>query len=138
MSLSGLTDASHEPMPAEVSGLLGEAASRWERLIAGIAEKHAPVSEVWNHGGPKTGWTLRLKRKDRIIAYLIPQHGNFLVGLVLGERAHAAAGSLALPTTVRALIEAAPRYAEGRGFRVPVTTDEDAAAVLALVAEKMR
>jgi hypothetical protein len=135
--LSGLDDASREPRPDEVRSLLGGSFELWARLIAEVSANHPPVTEQWNFGGAKIGWTLRLKRQDRIILYLIPQAGGFLVGVVLGERAWERAQSVRLPESVRRLAEEAPRRAEGRGFRVPVTSDEDVEALVGLVAAKM-
>lgn len=137
MSLSGLSDQSRTPSPDDVSAVLGPSVDRWYRLIEAIGENHPPVDQVWNYGGATIGWTLRLKRNDRVIVYLIPQHGVFLAGLVLGERAIQNAESLQIPDHVRALLDAAPRYAEGRGFRVPVHSDDDLTAVVQLAAAKM-
>ena len=61
----------------------------------------------------------------------------FLVGVVLGEKAAKAAPASGLPAAVFQLIEEAPRYAEGRGFRLPVAAREDLAAAQQLAALKM-
>lgn len=137
MSLSGLTDSSQVPELEDIESLLGPSIEQWDRLLLLVSQMHSPVSQVWNFGGAKHGWILRLKRKERVILYLIPQVGGFLVGLVLGERACLAAESLPLPKSVRTLLDEAPRYAEGRGFRVPVKSDEDVEAVVQLAAAKM-
>jgi len=42
-----------------------------------------------------------------------------------------------LPSTILAAIAAAPRYAEGRGLRVPVRTASDVRALANLVSLKM-
>jgi hypothetical protein len=52
---------------------------------------------------------------------MIPQHGSFLVGLVLGDRAMAAVRSASLSTGVRNVISDAKKYGEGTGFRFPVS-----------------
>ncbi|MBK9305378.1 MAG: DUF3788 family protein [bacterium] len=69
--------------------------------------------------------------------YMTPQAGAFQLGLVLGEKAAQAAHEMDLPDSVLPLIDAAPRYAEGRGIRLPVVTGDDLAAVRALAALKM-
>jgi len=137
MALSGLVDASHEPAAVELEALLGASAQMWGEIVSAIAGNHAPVTQSWNFGGAKYGWTLRLKRKERIILYMIPQVGGFLVGLVLGERAVEKARDSRLPESVRVLIDEAPRYAEGRGFRMPVQSAEDVLAVVRLAGIKM-
>jgi hypothetical protein len=95
------------------------------------------VTEQWNFPGAKYGWSLRLKRKDRVTLYLIPQAGHFLVGVVLGEKAVKAAHECGLPDVVLSQIDNAPRYAEGRGIRLPVTGRDDLFAVQKLAAVKM-
>lgn len=137
MSLSALGDPSNEPTAEELASTLGQTAELWRRLIDRLSEAHGELAEVWNFAGPKYGWALRLKRKDRIVAYLIPQAGHFLVGLVLGERAYQLTHSMHLPEHVRQLVDDAPKYAEGRGFRVPVLTAENVEAVALLVSAKL-
>ena len=137
MALSAFDDRSHPPADADLRAVLGDAAELWDELIRHVRETHAPIGEHWNFAGAKYGWSLRLRHKDRIVLYLTPQAGAFLAGLVLGEKAVAAANARGLPPSVLALVDAAPRYAEGRGIRVRVTTRDDLAAVQELVAVKM-
>jgi hypothetical protein len=137
VSLSGLTDESREPEEQQIDALLGDAATQWRALIDAISEAHPPVIESWSFGGIKYGWSLRLNRKARVILYLIPQDGGFLAGIVLGERAFQEARSLQLPDHVRRLLEGAPLYGEGHGFRIPVADSEDVRAVTQLVKMKM-
>jgi hypothetical protein len=75
--------------------------------------------------------------EDRVVLYLTPQAGAFLVGLVLGDRAVAAARARGLPPSVLALVDAAPRHAEGRGIRLSVARGEDLAVIQELVAVRM-
>jgi hypothetical protein len=80
---------------------------------------------------------LRLKRKERVVVYMTPQAGQFLVGVVLGEKAVDQARQHALPDAVIALIDGAPRYAEGRGVRLVVGAADALATARQLVAIKM-
>ncbi|MRR12260.1 DUF3788 family protein, partial [bacterium] len=77
------------------------------------------------------------KQKDRVILYLTPQHGAFLIGLVLGERAAQCAEAGSLPPLALAALAAAPKYAEGRGIRVSVTSSAELEAAQALIAFKL-
>ena len=61
----------------------------------------------------------------------------FLTGFVLGEKAVKAAHESDLPTSVLALIEGAPKYAEGRGFRIEIRTKKDLEVTKKLAAMKM-
>jgi Protein of unknown function (DUF3788) len=137
VALSSFDDKSRPPAAAEVETVLGEAGELWKGLVAHVVEKFAPTSEVWSFAGPKYGWSLRLRRRDRIVLYMTPQIGHFLVGVVLGERAVEAAQNADLPESVRALIDSAPRYAEGRGIRFTVTTPAELAAAKKLAAIKL-
>lgn len=136
MALSAFDDKFHRPTPAELAQTLGPADAAWRQLVAETTRDHGPLEELWNFAGAKFGWSLRLKKKDRVVLYLTPQAGQFLVGLVLGEKAVAAAGR-DLPPAVLAALDAAPRYAEGRGLRLPVTTLDDLPAVHRLAAAKL-
>lgn len=136
MALSAFDDKSHCPTPAELARVLGPAAAAWRQLVDETARDHGPLVELWNFAGAKFGWSLRLKQKDRVVLYLTPQAGQFLVGLVLGEKAVAAAGR-DLPPAVLAALDEAPRYAEGRGLRLPVSERHDLPAILRLVAAKL-
>ena len=136
-SLSAFDDRSQPPDEAGLKGVLGRSFGLWKRLIAHVGQEHGPINEQWNFAGAKFGWSLRLRRKDRVVLYMTPQAGAFLVGVVLGERAAQAAHDADLPESVLALIDNAPRYAEGRGIRLAVATRDDLRAVEQLAAIKM-
>jgi hypothetical protein len=137
MSLSVFEAKSGAPRRAALAAALGRALPRWQGLIERVSAAHAPIEPVWHCAGPSFGWSLRLVRRGRVVLYLIPQAGGFLAAVVLGAKAEAAARAAGLPDGVLALIDAAPRYAEGRGVRVPVRTRADALAVERLVAFKL-
>jgi hypothetical protein len=63
---------------------------------------------------------------------MTPQHQQFLVSLVLGEKAIAATSASRLPAAVRDAIAAAPRYAEGTGVRMTVTNGRQLPALATL------
>lgn len=135
--LSAFGDKGSPPTTDELHRTLAAAAPVWRDLVARVSETCPKVSEQWNFGGAKFGWSMRLRSKDRIVLYLIPQAGQVLVGIVLGPRAVAAAAGADLPAAVCAALAAAPRYAEGTGLRLPVASPEELPAVFALVALKM-
>jgi Protein of unknown function (DUF3788) len=93
------------------------------------------IEEVWGYTAKSTGWGLRLREGDRVLAYLTPQRGVFLASFVLGEAAVQAARARVRPERL-ATIDAARRYAEGRGVRWTVASDADADDVLAVLACK--
>jgi hypothetical protein len=126
VALSAFADESHCPTPAEVRKVLGAAARQWAALIAHVRTLCTPVAEEWKFAGAKYGWSLRLKRKDRVLLYLTPQAGVMLVGVAIGEKAlnaEQAVGKLSDRTL--AVLDAAPKYAEGLGVRLAVATGDD-------------
>ena len=116
---------------------LGPAASAWADLVTHVNRAYAPVIEQWNFAGARYGWSLRLKKPDRVILYLIPRANGFLVGIVLGAKAISAAQSADLPASVLEAIAQAPRYAEGTGLRLPVSDESQLPPIQALAALKM-
>ena len=137
MVLSAFDDESHPPEPGELEAVLRRSAEPWGQMVAHVEATYPPITQVWTFAGAKYGWSMRLKRRDRVVLYMTPQPGSFLLGVVLGERAAKAAHDSGLPTPVLALIDDAPRYGEGRGIRCTVSTGEDLAVARALAALKM-
>jgi hypothetical protein len=102
-------------------------------MIALVGESVSPISEEWNYTSSSTGWGLRLRHKGRVLLYMTPGKGCFLASFALGEKAVAAAHASDLPAPILAAIDAAPRYAEGRGVRFEIRTSGQIAPILALV-----
>ena len=125
MALSAFDDKWKPPDARAVARMLGKTAVLWDQLIAHVATRHAKLTELWAFSSAKSGWSLRLKSKERVILYLTPQEGHFLVSVVLGEKAVKAAHQSGLPPSVLSLIDGAPRYPEGRGIRLSVGKRDD-------------
>lgn len=136
MALSALDDPQHTPNDELVASVLGKAFKPWSALTAWLSEEIGIDLFEWATAGKQYGWSLRAKKKKRIIVYLIPQHGSFLIGLVLGDRAVAASQAVPLSAPVRETIAGARKYAEGTGFRIPVATMSDLGDVKTLVTIK--
>ncbi len=137
MALSSLDDKSRVPGEEDLVAVLGRSKGAWDELVEFVRGKCEPFAKEWNYSRVKYGWSLRLKHKKRNILYLIPRNRQFLIGLVLGEKAMKRVPSLELPDAVLEIIEAAPKYAEGTGFRLPVKAKRDIAAVKRLLAVKL-
>jgi len=113
---------------------LGASKALWDEIVRHIAVEYLPVTEAW---GFYKAWSLRLKRKDRTIVYLLPGEGGFRCAFVFGGKATEAARRTRLPKAVLTEIDEAPVYAEGRGFRLEVKTAKDVETVKTLAAIKM-
>lgn len=137
MALSIFDDEKHPPGPAKLAAALGRSSVHWDSLVAAVSKEHAPIESIWKFAGEKFGWSLRLLRGERVILYLTPQEGQFLAGLALGRKAEAAARESGLTAAATAVLDAAPKYAEGRGLRMPVRSKADVTAVRKLVAAKV-
>ena len=139
MAPSAFHDLATRPTPAELEAVLGAAVPLWAAIVADVRSQVPDAAEVWRHAGPKFGWSMRLLDRKRVIAYLTPQADAVLVGVVLGEKAIAVAkADGTVSATTDAVLDASPRYTEGRGVRVEVRAEADLAVIRELVAMKLR
>jgi len=116
------------PSDAELAAELGTAKALWDRVREGL-----DLPGEWHSYSKKAGWSIRLKRGERNIAYLIPGSGAFEVSMVFGDRAVAAARHRGLG----AMFDRGKRYAEGTAVRFPVKGPRDLANVKKMVALKL-
>lgn len=137
MALSAFDDKSSAPDADAIAQTLGRSAALWTTLKESLAAEVDTLAEEWTFAGKAYGWSLRLKQKKRAIVYLTPCEKHFRASFALGEKACAAAQSAGLSRDTLALIEAAPRYAEGRGVRMPVRRRADVDQVLRVARVKM-
>lgn len=137
MALSALDDKTVEPVSSEVARVLGPSEGLWYDLVARMETSYGPLTEAWSFSGARYGWSLRIKQKKRTILYLIPQTDTFLVGLVLGDRALSLLTRSDLSQEVLDIIDAAPRYGEGTGFRIPVAAAADCTEIETVIEAKM-
>jgi hypothetical protein len=127
------------PTSRDLERSLGRASVHWARLHADLAAEFGPLAEKWSYSGKTARWSLRLKqrKRDRTILYLIVCQGHFLAAFALGEKASRAARESGLPVAVLEAIEAAPKYAEGRGVWLEVRSKRDADGVRRLASIKL-
>jgi hypothetical protein len=137
MALSVFDNRAHQPSDEELAGALGAAARPWEELLLAVSTRFAPVTANWGCSSGRTGWGLRLAGAKRTILYMTPQEGCFLASFALGERAVSAARESGLSAALLDAIDAAPRYAEGRGVRLTIRSADDVREVVRLAEIKM-
>jgi hypothetical protein len=121
-----------KPRHAELAHALHGAVSLWDDLVAGL-ETEFGLKQEWNSYSTKYGWSLRLKKKDRNVVYLVPCAGEFAVTIILGAKALSAARQ-ELPDEIFA---GAMKYPEGTAIRVPIRSQAEFAFVRRLVAAKL-
>ena len=124
MDSSIFMDKALKPDNAELQKALGIKYYLWMDIRDYVFEKYPKATEEWNYPGVKYGWSFRIKDKKRAIVYLLPRAQSFMVALVFGEKAiHQALVSF-ISSSIKKEIEAAPAYAEGRGFRIEVANEQ--------------
>jgi hypothetical protein len=126
-----------EPTDKDLAAVLGKAKSVWDRLLAELDKELGVNVREWNCYSAKSGWSLRVKRKARTIAWLAPREGAFVAAFILGDKAIEAAHAAKLPRAILKAIQTAPKYPEGSGVRIPVKTASDLAGIKALAALKL-
>jgi hypothetical protein len=136
MALSVFGDRRVPPTDRTLEQALGKAAPAWAALKETLSREWA-LQDEWAFAGATFGWSLRLKRANRVIVHMTPCRDHFLASFALGEKACAAACEGDLPASILALIADAPKFAEGRGVRIPVRTQKEAGAVRKLAAIKL-
>ena len=117
--------------------MLGQAKPVWDQLLAELDGEFGVNVREWSSYSPKAGWSLRLKRKSRTIAWLGPSEGAFMVAFILGQKAVETARASRLPQRILRILQEAPRYPEGTGVRIMVKTASDLASIKALTAVKL-
>ena len=137
MALSAFDDKGSRPDAATLAATLGRSHAHWRAIIDGVRAAHGPVREEWSFAGANYGWSLRLKNAKKAIVYLTPRRHDFLASFALGEKACALARTSGISPDVLAIIDSAPRYAEGRGVRIPVRSRKTVGEVLKIAALKM-
>jgi hypothetical protein len=137
VATSAFDDKSSPPQAEQLAAVLGRAWRLWGELVSALASQYPPLSENWKYGGQQWGWTLQLKQRKRTVVYLTPCRRHFIAGFALGEKAVEAANRANLPSSVRAIVDGAKKYAEGRAVRLEVRSKKDVAVVQKLAAAKM-
>jgi len=99
---------------------LSETYLLWIEIRNYVLGKYSKALEDWNYPGPKYGWSFRIKDKKRVLVYMLPRQGYFMIALVFGEKATKAALQSSISIDLKTSIESAKVYAEGRGFRIEV------------------
>lgn len=125
MPLSCFTDRNAPPDAAAVREALGKLDSSWRELIRRIEQVCPSLTQTWRFTSKSTGWGMRLMQGDRILVYMTPARGHFLVSFVLGEKAVQAIRRAGVSQRIARVIEESPKYAEGRGVRFKVSSGDE-------------
>ena len=124
------------PSNHDLDNTLGASQGLWRELIVELRGAGIVDGKEWGSYSKKAGWSLRLKRKERVIVYLVPAIGCFMASFILGDKALAALKQMDLSPAARRLINEGKRYAEGTAVRIEIRSEEDVALVKKLAAAK--
>jgi hypothetical protein len=138
MALSVFTEKNKIPLEEDLIAALGTNFRLWKDVKEFVIQNYPQTIEHWNFSGEKYGWGLRLRDKKRVIVYMIPCDGYFKIGLVYGEKATNDSKKSSLSATILSIIESAPVYAEGRGFRIDLKDNSYLADLRKLILIKLK
>jgi hypothetical protein len=128
-------DKSSAPAIGAFLEAIGSGRGRWLRLDEWARITYDVEGEPYFFGRT-TGWTVRYRRAGRALFTLIPRIDGFSAIVVIGPTAWASTAELELTREVRAALDAAHPYPEGRWAWIEVADDETVADVMQLVALK--
>lgn len=137
MDTNPFLDKSHAPDETGLHAAFGKSAARWRKVTERLEREHGPLDAKWTYSGANYGWSLKLAQRKRAVVYLLPRTGGFLAAFALGDKACAAASAAKLPGELLELIDAAPRYVEGRAVRFAVRNERDVESVCTLATLKL-
>ena len=124
MALSIFEEKEKIPEDNDLKKALGDNYHIWNEIKEYVYLKYPEAMEKWSFPGKKYGWSYSLKDKKRAIIYMTPSDGYFMVGLVFGQKATDQAMAMDLSAKIKEIISEAKVYAEGRGFRIEIISNE--------------
>jgi hypothetical protein len=123
MDISIFNDKASVPDDIMLSDAIGSSKEIWEEIIKYIYNLYPTAVSEWKYPGQKYGWSYRLKDKKRVIVYMLPRAGRFMIALIFGEKSfREVMGSNVNPDIKQKLTEA-KAYAEGRGIRLEANSE---------------
>lgn len=117
-------DKAITPTDNDLVEKLGSTYDLWIQLQNFVKEKYTLATEEWSYSGKKYGWNFRVKDKKRAIIYLLPRDKFFKAAFVFGQKAFDQIMISDVSTEIKKELEQAKKYAEGRGIRIDIKTNE--------------
>ena len=137
MSSSVFKDKSVIPDSEALARELGETKKYLDKISSRISEKYGNSVVEWKYYGQKSGWIMKLLLKKKNIFFMIPQENGFDISFVFGDKAVEKITEGDFPDVVKKDLIAAKKYAEGRGLRLNVSSDELCDTILDLAEIKL-
>jgi hypothetical protein len=102
---------------------LGESYSFWQQIVNFTLIEYPKGTSEWKYPGAKYGWSFRVNDRKRVIVYLLPRNGFFLVALVFGQKAFEKVMESTVNENIKSDLSVAKPYAEGRGIRITIRNE---------------
>lgn len=135
--ISIFTDKNITPTEEMLADSIGNSYKLWTDIKGYVLEKYPRAAEEWKYPGAKYGWSFRLKDKKRVIIYLLPRDNCFKAALVFGQKATEMVLNSSVSDAIKADLQAARVYAEGRGIRIDVRNSHDLSDIRLLIDIKL-
>jgi len=113
-------DKDLKPTDADLKKALGDTFGTWQQLVAFTKEMYPKAHEEWNFSSAKYGWSFRISDNKRVLLYLLPRDRFFKAAFVFGQKATDVIMQSHVHTDIKAEIQNARVYAEGRGIRIEI------------------
>ena len=126
----------NSPTDSELRAALGETYALWHVFAEYVRAQYPAATDNWAYS-KSGGWNFSLKDKKRAIVYLLPRDKDFKVALVFGQKATDEVMKSDVAATIKAELESAKVYAEGRGIRIEIRDEALAGDIKTLIHTKL-
>ena len=120
MDISIFTDKKKIPGSDDLIISLGDTYELWQTIVNYVHLKYPNSLDEWNYSGDKYGWSFRMKDKKRAIIYFLPRDKYFKLAFVFGQKATDLIMQSKIANAIKAELDSARVYAEGRGIRIDI------------------
>ncbi len=135
MAYGAFVERTHRPTAQGVREVLGRGRPHWDALADFMTTTYKARSD-FKFYGRNFGWALTYRKAGRSLLALFPARGALTALVVLGHTEVGWALEVRLSEDVKALIDGATEFKEGRWLFVPVRTRKDVVDVEKLVLVK--
>jgi hypothetical protein len=132
LAYGAFSDRASRPDKGEVALVLGEAAPLWTELKV-FVESSLRVRSEWKFYGANYGWALAFKKSGRAVVSLYPGAGSFTAQVILKDDRIALMPERLMIPKLRAAMEGADTYAEGRWIFLAVSSTRELEVVKKLI-----
>jgi hypothetical protein len=140
MAYERMLDKTSQPNETEILDYITQPVSECWTALRRFLQQTYQVEPTLKFGGAKYGWQMAFRKGGRPLCDLYPENGTFTALVVLGgkEAAQALAALDSFGPTVRACLENAPAFHDGRWLWIRVQQPGDVDDIQRLVMMKRK